>query len=399
VRVRLLLDDANTTPEIDSILAMLMVQPNVEVRLYNPFTGRGSKVLGYLGDFERLNHRMHNKSYTVDNQVTVVGGRNLADEYFEAEGTTSLADLDALAVGTVVPAVSAEFDLFWNSPSAYPAAAILAGVTPIGADAFAGHLQEELGKPSAAAYREAVADTRGVQELLDGSLPLEWTRATILNDDPGKTLAPSSQTELQLLPKLTAALGQPASSLDLISPYFVPGDAGVTALSAIAARGVRVRVLTNSLAATDVSPAHAGYMKARVALLQAGVQLYELKPTAGTIQRHAYQIGSSAKAGLHAKTYAVDKRRIFVGSFNLDPRSSKLNTEMGMLIESPAMAASLSDFLDKAFPDIAYEVTLNPDGAPRWSDGSTVYDTEPATSWGRRAIVRFESWLPIDWLL
>jgi cardiolipin synthase C len=399
VRIRLLLDDANTTPEIDSILAMLMAQPNVEVRLYNPFTSRGSKVLGYLGDFGRLNHRMHNKSYTVDNLVTVVGGRNLADEYFEAAGTTSLADLDAMAVGDVVLEVSAEFDLFWNSASAYPATTILADVSAMTADTFARHLRDELDVPSAAAYREAIASTRGVQELLDGTLALEWTTARIINDDPAKTLAPSSQTELQLLPKLTAALGQPARSLDMISPYFVPGDAGVAALSAMATRGVRVRVLTNSLAATDVSPVHAGYMKARVALLQAGVQLYELKPTASTIERHAHQIGSSAKAGLHAKTYAVDDRKIFVGSFNLDPRSSKLNTEMGMLIDSSALAASLSGFLDKAFPDIAYQVTLSPDGALRWSDGSTIYDTEPETSWGRRAIVRFESWLPIDWLL
>jgi cardiolipin synthase C len=404
VRVRLLLDDANTNRQIDAILAMLAQQPGIEVRLYNPFVSRGSRALGFLGDFGRLNHRMHNKTYIVDSQVAIVGGRNLADEYFEATEDTSMADLDAMAVGAVVPIVSRDFDEYWNSPSAYPVGAILAGVTPMTLEAFAQYVQDQLAGPSMAAYREALTDTPDVQRLLNGGLvsgglALEWTTAQLLSDDPAKTLSPGTDSQLQMLPKLVAALGQPTRDLAMISPYFVPGDSGTAVLTGLVRRGVRVRILTNSLAANDVAATHAGYAKARVALLQGGVELYELKPTADRSERRVKDIASSSKSGLHAKTYAVDDDRVFVGSFNFDPRSTNLNTEIGMLFESPSLASRLSVFLDKVYPDLAYRVTLDAKGDLRWEDGKTVYDTEPETSWGQRAAVRFVSWLPVDWLL
>jgi putative cardiolipin synthase len=401
VRVRLLLDDANTTPAIDRILALLMQQPNVELRLYNPFVGRGTKVTGFITDFNRLNHRMHNKSFTVDNLVTIVGGRNIADEYFEAGRSTGLVDLDVIATGDAVGAVSAEFDLYWNSASAYPAKTILAKVKPAGAEELAQRAQAVQSSPTAAAFAEAIARTTEVKNLLDGNLDIEWTTARLINDDPAKTLRPSSESELQLLPKLDAAFGSPTAYLDLISPYFVPGKKGSETLEAMARRGVNVRVLTNSLAATDVSSVHAGYSKSREPLLRAGVHLFELKPEASFIKKHAKEIGSSAKAGLHAKTYAVDRRAIFVGSFNLDPRSSKLNTEMGLVIDSTALAGKLAEAIDQAFPDIAYRVTLDGGGHLQWEDGTSgpKLTTEPETSWFRRMGVRIESWLPIEWLL
>ncbi len=399
VRVRLLLDDANTVG-LDPTLALLAAQPNIELRLYNPFAGRNSRGLGLLGDFERLNHRMHNKSFTVDNLATVVGGRNIADEYFEAGQETGLVDLDVLAIGEVVPPVSAEFDLFWNSPSAYPAALLLGGVVPEERQALARRAQEIEAGPRYETYAAAILHTKQVSGLLEGSLPLEWTTARVVHDDPAKTLAPGSAVELQLLPKIQAAFGTPTATLDMISPYFVPGETGTESLVDLARHGVRVRVLTNSLAATDVTPVHAGYAKRRPALLRGGVQLFELKPEASSILRRAEEVGSSAKAGLHAKTYAVDGRAIFVGSFNLDPRSSKLNTEMGLIIDSATLAGKLSYVLEHAFPALAYKVTLGPDGDLRWADGTTEgIEVEPETRWFKRFMVRIASWLPGEWLL
>jgi putative cardiolipin synthase len=399
VRVRLLLDDLNTEGT-DPTLALLMSQPNLELRLYNPFVGRGSRALGFLGDFERLNHRMHNKSFTVDNVVAVVGGRNIADEYFETGADTGLVDLDAITMGEAVRSVSSEFDLFWNSDSAYPASMILGGVEPRSRESLAGRARTIQEDPATARYADAVRRSEVVEQLLAGTLNPEWTTATLVHDDPRKTLSPASASEYQLLPRLEAAFGKPVSSLSLISPYFVPGEAGTEALAAMVRRGVQVRILTNSLAATDEKSVHSGYVKYREALLRGGVQLFELKPEANPIMRRAGEVGRGSKAGLHAKTYAVDGRAIFIGSFNLDPRSSKLNTEMGLVIDSPALAARLSSAVEHAYPGLAYRVTLVDDGTMRWADGDgSVYETDPRTTWFDRAFVRFGSWLPIEWLL
>jgi putative cardiolipin synthase len=398
VHVRLLLDDLNTAGT-DPTLVLLAANPNLELRLYNPFVTRGSRGVGYLGDFTRLNHRMHNKSFTIDNAVSVVGGRNIADEYFEI-GEEGLVDLDVVTIGDAVKLVSAEFDLFWNSASAYPARMIIADVTPEPREALAQRARALAEHPQSAKYAEAIANTELVKDVLAGTVRPEWTTAHLVNDDPAKTLSTVDQKELLLLPKLQAAFGQPVKSLDLISPYFVPGEAGTEALSALAKRGVRVRVLTNSLASTDVKSVQSGYVKHREALLRAGVQLLELKPDAGSIERRAKEIGHGSKAGLHAKTYTVDGRAIFVGSFNLDPRSTKLNTEMGLVIDSTRMAGQLSSAVDKAYPDIAYRVSIGPDGKLAWEDGTgKVYDTDPDSGWFERMLVRIGSWLPIDWML
>ena len=398
VRVRLLLDD-NNTEGTDPTLALLASHANVELRLYNPFASRGSRTLGYMSDFTRLNHRMHNKSFTVDNAIAVVGGRNIADEYFEI-GEEGLVDLDVITAGDAVRQVSAEFDLFWNSPSAYPAKTILAGVTPERRDALAARAKKIDEDPASAKYADAIARSKIVNGILAGTVTAEWTTARLVNDDPAKTLSSEDNSKLLLLPKLEAAFGPAVKSLDLVSPYFVPGDQGTEVLSALARRGVRVRVLTNSLASTDVKSVHSGYIKHRLALLRAGVQLFELKPEAATIVRRAGEIGRGSKAGLHAKTYTIDGRSIFVGSFNLDPRSAKLNTEMGLVIDSATMAGRLSSAVDKAYPDLAYRVSLDSDGNLRWEDGTgKVFHSDPETSWFDRAIVRMGSWLPMDWLL
>lgn len=404
VRVRLLLDDANTSG-LDPTIAALDAHPNIEVRLYNPFLQRGSRLAGYLTDFTRLNRRMHNKSFTIDNQITVVGGRNVGNEYFAAGSGVVFADLDVVAVGSAVPEVSKQFDLYWNSASAYPAAAFVA---PAGADAAA-QLIARFGATRAdkesIEYLEAVRDTPLVRDILERRLAFEWATARLAHDDPAKTLDAEGRVDLLLFPELVRMFGAPEASVDLVSPYFVPGDGGTAALVALAGRGIRVRILTNSLAASDVGVVHAGYAKRRRDLLKAGVQLFELKPKAVQESRDAGMgYGSGSSSGLHAKTFAVDRSRIFVGSFNFDQRSARLNTEMGLVIESPSLARSLADSFDSTIPHVAYEVRLALDGdGLEWIErspaGEKRHTTEPGTTALRRLGVGAMSILPIEWLL
>lgn len=402
VRVRLLIDD-NNTKGLDGALAMLDAHPNLELRLFNPFAQRGAtRLLGYATDFSRLNRRMHNKSFTVDARATIVGGRNIGDEYFAAGQDTSFADLDLLAVGEAVGEVSASFDRYWNSASAFPARSVLPGVAPMSAQDFEARVAQGRAAPEAAAYRRAVEGTALVRELLAGGVRWEWVRARVVADAPEKIVEPIGTREVAMLPRLGAAMGTPARALDLVSPYFVPGTRGTESLAALARGGVRVRVLTNSLAATDVAPVHAGYMKRREALLEAGVELLELRPSAAQVQAGAKPgFGSgSSDASLHAKTFAIDGERVFVGSFNLDPRSAALNTEMGLVVDSPTLARRLSAGLDGLFPDHAWRVARDAAGGLRWLDGGPVpAATEPGVGVFRRAAVRAMSWLPIDWLL
>jgi putative cardiolipin synthase len=405
VRVRLLVDDANTSG-LDPLLAALDAHPMLELRLYNPFVQRGSRATGYLSDFRRLNRRMHNKSFTVDAVASVVGGRNIADAYFGADESLGFADLDVLAIGPVVQQVGEEFDLYWNSASAYPAALFVGPPPADPAAVLRPHFAALHQDPKAQAYLAAVEQSDLVNQLRQQQLVLDWATAQVLYDQPGKTLDAAARSELQMLPLLMQRMGTPKRQLDIVSPYFVPGAEGTALLVDLAQRGVQVRVLTNSLASSDESVVHAGYMKRRQDLLRAGVQLYELKPTAADSSlRVRGRFGPAKVSGLHAKTYGVDGERTFVGSFNFDQRSANLNTEMGLVIDSPQAAAHLDSIFDETVPEVAYEVKLASDGQNlQWVERSetgavTVYDVDPQTTFWKRLSVGFLAGLPIEWLL
>ena len=404
VRVRLLVDD-HGTHGIDPTIAALDAHANIEVRLYNPFVNRDARALNFVTDFTRVNRRMHNKSFTVDNQVSLVGGRNIGNEYFGAGSGVVFADLDVIAVGPAVREVSREFDLYWNSASAYPAASFVGRPGPDATARLEATFAATRADPESIVYLEAVRATPLVQALLGGKVPFEWTTATVVYDDPAKTLDTTARTDVLLFPALVRTSGRPEKSLDLVSPYFVPGADGTASLVALARRGVQVRILTNSLAATDEKSVHSGYARRRLDLLAAGVRLYELKPSAGLASpEHSFRLGGSSSSGLHAKTFAVDESRIFVGSFNFDQRSALLNTEMGLVIESATLAQRLAGFFDTEAPMLAYEVRLAPDGGgiywiERTAAGEKRYDTEPETRWSTRMGVELLSILPIEWLL
>jgi putative cardiolipin synthase len=403
VRVRLLLDD-NNSAGLDTALAVLDAHPNIEVRLFNPYPWRQVRLLGLLSDFKRLNQRMHNKSFTADGQASIVGGRNVGDEYFDATGQILFADLDVLVVGTVVAAVQKDFDRYWNSRSAYPAASLLpAPQSGMDAELHARH-ERAAAAPEAKTYLDEVRASRFVTELTERTLPLEWVPVELVSDAPEKVLGGAPEAGLAY--ELPGKFGEPASQVDLVSPYFVPGLNWTARFGLLASNGIKVRILTNSLEATDVKAVHAGYARWRRQLVASGVTLLELKrgwPGQSAPKRDGGPGGSSGSS-LHAKTFAVDKARMFVGSFNFDPRSADLNTEMGLVIDSADMAGRMSDMLDKQVLARAYEVRLSPEGKLRWLERSeagveTWHDTEPNTNWLQRSTVNFLSLLPIDWLL
>ena len=279
VRVRLLLDD-NNTGGMDETIAALDSHPGIEVRLFNPFPNRGSRMIGYLSDFSRLNRRMHNKSFTADGQLTIVGGRNIGDEYFAAGDGMVFSDLDVAVAGPVAAEAGSAFDRYWNSVSAYPAELIVGKAAPAAVAKLTEKFAAVRASAEAVAYLEEVRSTPLARTLGGGRVSLAWVPVRLVCDDPAKVLGESGQQDL-----LTAQFGPVLLSaqreIDIVSPYFVPGKKGTADLVGFARRGIKVRVLTNSLAATDVGAVHAGYVKRRQTLLRGGVKLYELKPDAG----------------------------------------------------------------------------------------------------------------------
>lgn len=402
VRVRLLLDD-NGTSGLDEDLAALALHANIQIRLFNPFLVRSPKWLGYLYDFSRLNRRMHNKAFIADSRAVIAGGRNVGDEYFGASDGMLFSDLDVLLVGEVVDSVSRDFDRYWRSRSAYPVERILAAPGEGALAAFVDRVEALKASPAAMDYQRAIERSDFAGRLRDRSLAMEWAPVKMISDDPAKGLGAAAPEGL-LIHQMEEALGAPSRSLSLVSPYFVPTAEGTEAFTRMREHGIAVRVLTNSLAATDVSAVHAGYEKRRKALLRAGVKLFEARRLSASSKRNesAGLFGSSGSS-LHAKTFSVDGERVFVGSFNFDPRSANLNTELGFLIHSPPLAARIENMFDTVVPVNAYSVHLDEDGDLYWlerNNGETLrHDKEPRTSVWRRGWVRFVSWLPVEWLL
>lgn len=396
VRVRLLLDD-NGIPGLDPLLATLNAQENFQVRLFNPSTIRRPKYLGYAIDFFRMNRRMHNKSMIVDGIAAIIGGRNIGDEYFQI-GNVFYLDMDAVAVGEVVPETSAVFDAYWNAASVFELERVIEGAGDIAE--FETRIAE-LRQTSEARELLDVMES-SARAAIEGKVAHEWTQVQLVADDPAKGQGVATQDQL-MISRLAQILGGIEARLDLVSAYFVPGRKGTEIFSALARKGIEVNILTNALNTTDVLLVHAGYTKYRRDLLEAGVKLYELKLRGDHSEKQIFPLGISG-ASLHAKTFAVDHRRIFIGSFNFDPRSVDLNCEMGFLIDSPRMAAQISGAFDNAIPLVSYQPTLTPEAKMVWIEklpqGRTeIYQEEPAATWVQQIAIAVIGILPVEWLL
>ena len=361
VRVRMLVDDLNFK-DIDDVMAGLNSHPDIEVRVFNPFGSSHLSVFerttNLLTKIDQFTRRMHNKAMIADNQLAIVGGRNLGDEYFSASTTLQFRDLDVLAAGPITADVSASFDEYWNSSGAYPLKALNhQNFSPQELDATREALRAHWRTNADPYNAKPLNATPLATQITKDELDLTWAPAEFKADTPGKIDQPSPDYVSPPMQRLAGLMKDAQKEFLVVSPYFVPHDAGVNALAQLTQRGIRVAVLTNSLAATDAVAVQAGYSPYRVPLLQHGVELYEFRPDQQNTGPSV--AGSRSRASLHAKTYVLDRQILVIGSMNLDPRSANLNTELALVIHSPVLAGQVATLFDRASaPAVSYRVTL-----------------------------------------
>ena len=325
VRVRVLLDDMQSRD--DANLAALSSHPNIQIRLFNPVGNRTFRMLGFVGDYDRLNRRMHNKAIIADGAFAITGGRNIGDEYFAANDAVDFGDFDLLLLGAAVADIAVQFDVYWNSRPATPIESLVKTVRPP-TEAQLEQWQHSLeGYFKDSAYASSLADLPLTQHIKNQTLDFYLAKAEVVYDMPSKIYAQDASA--LLLHQIGAVLQQAESDFLLISPYFVPTSEGTTALAAATQEGINVTIITNSLASNDVFAVHGWYAKYRKDLLKGGVKLYEVKVDP-SLKKNRSWLGSS-HTSLHAKTFIIDNHIVFVGSFNFDPRSAYINTEMGYL--------------------------------------------------------------------
>ncbi|NNH77848.1 phospholipase D family protein [Acinetobacter sp. ANC 5380] len=409
VKIRLLIDDQNGS-QLDFTLKKLAKHPNFEIKLFNPYTFRFRKlrVFDYVFRFNQINHRMHNKLIIADGAIAVTGGRNISREYFDASENFQFTDMDILFYGTAVKQSNQVFQDFWNDDLSYSVPQLLGD----------GH-QEQLSKlrkyyeltalqKDQLKKRIELAEKQINQHLKDR--PINWAKAHFVADSPNKIRAEASGDQL-IYRQMLNIMGEPKQHLELVSAYFVPTRKGTDYLTKLVKNNVEVRVLTNSFMANDVPVVHAFYKKYRHDLLKGGVKLYEFKPYIERHKRTWYEVVTGnvipAKnknaSSLHAKFFDIDGM-VFIGSFNFDPRSANLNTEVGLVVESDILQNQISTSLDQYLPQIAYELKFNPQGEVMWLDhqknGSIVeYNQDPKSTKFQRFAMKVVSYFPIEWLM
>jgi phosphatidylserine/phosphatidylglycerophosphate/cardiolipin synthase-like enzyme len=357
VRVRVLVDDLNTVGE-DRRFMHLGNHANVEVRVFNPFPGGRSatwtRLLASVNDIPRINHRMHNKLFVADNALAITGGRNIGDQYFTRDQRNNFIDLDVVAAGAVVRGLSASFDAFWNSKYAYPIASLAAAVSA----EQASPASAEQASPAFVDGGTALNSNWLEGELDSGHLQLTWVPATVLADRPAKIASETSPNEeVTIANNLVALMRSAKQELLVISPYFVPGKDGVAMFAKLVDQGVHIRILTNSLASTDSPLVHNGYSRYRVALLKLGIELSEVRPKLGQ-RRARFHPFRSSTASLHAKALVIDQKTVFIGSMNMDARSARTNSELGLVIRSADIARQVTSLLDDISADGSYRLQL-----------------------------------------
>ncbi|MGV8924049.1 MAG: phospholipase D family protein [Thermomonas sp.] len=401
VRVRILLDDLNGKGN-DAGLMFLDAHPNIEIRAYNPFRNRGGllRVLEMAQRVFSINHRMHNKAWIADGRVAVLGGRNIGDEYFDASAQTNFRDLDVVLFGPKVSQASAIFDDYWNSQAAVPISA-LGDASADDLERYLTSTQQESLSQRARVYLARMERSETLRAYAEQRLTPHWSHQIEVVSDPPLKWKHDARGDW-LVTRLVEVLSSTRQKALLISPYFVPGEEGTRALvGMVKNHRAYVGVITNSLAANDVPAVHAGYSKYRRPLLAGGVHLHEVRASPSEEATGGSSLFGSSGASLHTKAFLVDDHRGFIGSFNLDPRSAYLNTEMGVLFDDAALAAALrAEYLRLAQPSISDWAFLDNGGELRWLDRTTVpahvVDHEPGTRWWQRAMVKVLGWLPIE---
>ncbi len=414
VRVRILLDDGNAVGR-DAEIGALAAHANIELRVFNPFTYRGPLEFIRAAEFalneQRLTYRMHNKLFVADNELALIGGRNVGDAYFAASPSMEFGDYDVLIAGGMVRRLSASFDAFWNSALAIPLRNLVVfKPTKERLDAYRESLRNHHAKMEGSRYTRPPEQGGPVANILSDKRPLIWAHAEAIYDSPEKAKVDSGEQAGNLLrDRIERAAEAARSELLIASPYLVPGDEGMRLLTGLRARNVRVRVLTNSLQSTDAPITFAGYGRYRVPMLEAGIELYEVRPQLGAPNvpgGGSLRSSSSTPFALHAKVFVFDRRQVFIGSMNFDERSRHINTELGVLVDSAELAKELAErFEAVAQPANSYVLSLGPPNVAgkdqlRWrteeNASPVVYEDEPSVDPLRRFEVKALSLLPID---
>ena len=399
VHVRFLLDDI-FTKGYDAGMAALDSHPNFEIRIFNPFN-RGAMGAAYAGttNLSRVNRRMHTKSFTVDSQVTIVGGRNIGDEYFGANESEKFGDLDVIGIGTVAGDVSTMFDTFWNHSTALPvpAFAIMPDDPAAELERLRAVLAEQRETVLQTEYADAVKATAARFMDKDPSV-FEFAPYQLVYDTPDKGIKSRDGATQDITEPLIESLMAAEEEVIVLSPYFVPLKSGIAFFSELEARGVKVVIVTNSLAANNHAMVHGGYAPSRKPLLRNGVELYEVRPDAN-VPGTEFVDADDARATMHTKAYIVDRKQVFIGSFNFDPRSAFLNTESGVLIDSPYFGKLFGERIDAEIIEQAWQVYLDDNGRMRWrgieNGEQAIYTSEPMATFGQKFTAAFMRILPV----
>ena len=410
VKIRLLVDD-NNAKKMEGIYMALDQHTNIDVKLYNPYRFRHFRPVDMVLDLKRINRRMHNKSFIADNQIALIGGRNMSNQYYNVSDNYQFSDVDVMLVGAASDEIIHSFDEYWNDDYAFPVRQL---VNPrhysLRFDSLKQQLDDYNQEATVVNYLDLANRSHAFDDWLNNKIQFDWVKAEVVKDSPSKIKSKAKKEE-HLNFQLLNRLDKPEQSVDIVSAYFVPEKKGAERLKNLRADGIKVRVLTNSFQANDVPLVHAFYSKYRQDLLENDIQLYEFlsRPDAENLNTNTKELAEKSKvslkglsrSSLHAKLMAIDEKQVFIGSFNFDPRSAYLNTEIGVLLNSPRLAKAVHYTMDENLSKYAYKLVLNADQQINWkiklSNGQTrIYPREPKIKWWQKAGVKFVSWLPLE---
>ncbi|WP_217358024.1 phospholipase D family protein [Ruegeria atlantica] len=392
VKIRLLFDDVFTTAGDDQI-ATLNAHPNVEIRVFNPLSRNSTVAVNFLLDFSRVNRRMHNKVTITDGSFAILGGRNIADEYFSIGTQYDFADFDLFVAGKPVQTLSKSFDTYWNDAWSLPFDAIDDGdIVPL-SEAYK-QFQNRALEQEVAIYDRALG-SEYIRQLRNGEVPVYYGRVKIVADDLQKLRTPSGTGPFAVGDAFYNSLGRAENSVIVVTPYFIPEEYGAEYLERLVKKGIDVSIVTNSLASTNHPYTHGHYARYRKRLLRAGANFAEVRASAPPSTE-----GVETPLTLHTKIALIDETYVFVGSANVDPRSIRQNSEIGMLVRSPSLAKQIKTQLDAAVPIYTYSVSLNDAGKLQWEDTTTKNNPplspEPSAGFWRKLVAKVSSWLPIE---
>ncbi|WP_130802402.1 phospholipase D family protein [Acinetobacter ihumii] len=408
VKVRLLIDD-NNAKKMEGVLLALSQHKNIDVKLFNPYRFRQYRAIDMVLDLKRINRRMHNKSFIADDQIALIGGRNMTNQYYSSSDNYQFSDVDVMLVGSAVDDIVDSFDDYWNDKYAYSVINIVNPNTHyLRYPELKRQLDEHYELANVQNYLNLAARSHAFDQWFNGSIQFDWVQAKVVKDSPDKIRA-KAKKEQHLNFQLIKNLEKPEENIDLVSAYFVPEKEGAQHLSQLAQNGVQVRVLTNSYKANDVPVVHAFYGKYRQQLLENGVQLYEFLPsiddepdknTEELSKKAEISLKGLSRSSLHAKLMTLDQKQVFIGSFNFDPRSAYLNTEIGVILNSPTLAKSIHQTMDQQLTHYAYKLVLDANHKINWyrqtPTSTKIYKKEPRMKWWQRIGIKMVSWLPIE---